>query len=154
ARSAARRPLPIVREAGTSGTGSTVISACLMVSLAISGRPRAGATALARGVFPLPGGPDTTTYQPGGHPSVTRPLSCRARPLLPSSGQQHHHHPSRDDGLPRGAAGGPSAAYSFVRFIGGGLAPYVAGRRVDSRSFRHNDAPCPALHPCDRGRPP
>ena len=68
---AATLAVPIVREAATSGTGSTVIRASLMVSLAISGRPRAGARAVARVVFPLPGGPDTTTYQPAGHPSVT-----------------------------------------------------------------------------------
>jgi hypothetical protein len=37
-----------------------------MVSLAISGRPSAGASALARVVFPLAGGPDTTTYLPAG----------------------------------------------------------------------------------------
>jgi DNA-binding MarR family transcriptional regulator len=46
-----------------------------MVSLAISGRPSAGASALARVVLPLAGGPDTTTYLPGGHRSVTRLLS-------------------------------------------------------------------------------
>src|SRR5215472_15685756 len=66
--------LPTRREAGTSGAGSTVIKASLMVSLAISGRPRAGESVLTRVVFPLPGGPDTTTYQPGGHPPVTRPI--------------------------------------------------------------------------------
>src|SRR5215472_14268525 len=78
ASSAATLALPTVREAGTSGTGSTVIRASLMVSLAISGRPRAGARAVARVVLPLPGGPDTTTYQPAGHPSVTYSLSRRA----------------------------------------------------------------------------
>src|SRR5215470_9990477 len=75
ASSAATLAVPIAREVGTSGTGSTVIRASLMVSLAISGRPRAGASAEARVVFPLPGGPDTTTYQPAGHPSVTRSFS-------------------------------------------------------------------------------
>ena len=72
---AATLALPIVREAGTSGTGSTVIKACLMVSFAISGRPSAGASALARVVFPLAGGPDTTTYLRVGHRSVTPSLS-------------------------------------------------------------------------------
>jgi hypothetical protein len=50
-----------------SGTGSTVISASLMASRAISGRPRAGAIARARVVLPLAGGPDTTTNVPGGN---------------------------------------------------------------------------------------
>jgi hypothetical protein len=73
-----------------------------MVSLAISGRPSAGASALASVVLPLAGGPDTTTYLPGGHRSVTRLLS-------------------RPDGLGR---------LQLRRFIGGGLAPYAAGRLV------------------------
>jgi hypothetical protein len=55
-----------MREVRMSGTGSTVITACLMVSLAISGRLNAGAIARARVVFPLAGGPDTTTKVHGG----------------------------------------------------------------------------------------
>src|SRR5215475_12765800 len=55
-----------MREVWMSGTGSTVISACLMVSLAISGRSKAGAIARARVVFPLAGGPETTTNVHGG----------------------------------------------------------------------------------------
>ena len=57
---------PSMREASMSGTGSTLIKACLTVSLAISGRPRAGAIARASVVFPLAGGPDTTIKVPGG----------------------------------------------------------------------------------------
>src|SRR6516162_2975758 len=88
--------LPTRREAGTSGAGSTVIKASLMVSLAISGRPIAGESALARVVFPLPGGPDTTTYQPGGHPSVTCPI------VLPGQGTRPGT-PAPEKQLPRSA---------------------------------------------------
>jgi hypothetical protein len=66
ASSAATLAVPMAREVSTSGTGSTLISASLIVSLATSGRPSAGAIARARVVFPLAGGPDTTTNVDGG----------------------------------------------------------------------------------------
>jgi hypothetical protein len=66
ASSAATLALPTIREVSTSGTGSTPSKASLMVSLAINGRPSSGAIARARVVFPLAGGPDTTTNVPGG----------------------------------------------------------------------------------------
>jgi hypothetical protein len=45
-----------------------------MVSLAISGNPRTGAIARDRVVFPLAGGPDTTTKTPDVNRSPTQAL--------------------------------------------------------------------------------
>src|SRR4051794_27798697 len=57
ARTAAR---PSCREAAMSGTGSTDISASLIVSLAISGSWSSSESEGASVDFPLAGGPDTT----------------------------------------------------------------------------------------------